>query len=329
MGKKFTSPKYTLARKKVKRMKCPTCWWVIFVAITAQLLPIELHAESADGNSNSSELATKLSESVQYSFGKDLDFKASDAYDFIFGWSTGHVGTTSTSQGKLYGNPDDVVFLHETHNGKYNLNDKLHTERWMNTTYSEEYEWVKSEYIPFLLKCRGKKRTLLDMGHNNMYFVDALIAYLLNETNYRFIFVRIRRERLESGLSLIYKTPTEQHQHICHDLVTRYCPFNRIEDVALHPPDRQTWRQMTIFQQAMWMVDEVEARWNRLLTRHPSMERLELLWGKCWDGSFDRMAARIAALMGITRKVHFDENWKVENPLITFNCFSPPPHVSL
>ena len=59
--------------------------------------------------------------------------------------------------------------------------------------------------MPFMLLCKGNKTTLMDLGHNNMYFFDALVQYLMVETNFKFIFVRIRRERLEGALSLTFK----------------------------------------------------------------------------------------------------------------------------
>ena len=42
-------------------------------------------------------------------------------YDFVFGWSAGHTATTTLSLPVLYGNPSDIVFLHETHFGGHNI----------------------------------------------------------------------------------------------------------------------------------------------------------------------------------------------------------------
>ncbi len=130
-------------------------------------------------------------------------------YDFIFGYSTGHVGTTTLSEGKYYGRPHDVVFIHEMHYGKYNISRKdiFTTQKWAKATYEDEYSYVKDIYMPFMVKSKGSKKTLLDLGHNSLYFIKALLAYLQSETSFKFVFVRIRRERIESAISLAYKHP--------------------------------------------------------------------------------------------------------------------------
>ena len=49
------------------------------------------------------------------------DSSINHKYDFVFGWSTGHVGTTTLSLPILYGNPTGVAFLHETYYGGHKM----------------------------------------------------------------------------------------------------------------------------------------------------------------------------------------------------------------
>jgi len=237
-------------------------------------------------------------------------------YDFIFGFSTGHVGTTTLSEGKLYGKPEKVAFLHEAHYGRIPLEDIFDTKRYLNSTFEDQYAYVRDVYMPFLKKMRKKSKTLLDLGHNINYFIQPLITYLINETKYKFIFVRIRRQRHEAAISLTYRHPDQKHDiHICESLVTRFCPLERQIEVALPlPHGEDTWDSFTNNQRALWITDETEARWQRILKVFPSLDSIEVLWGKQWPGSIERAAAKIGKLIGVTEIVPFDPTWDHMEP---------------
>lgn len=154
------------------------------------------------------------------------------------------------SEAKLYGQPKHVVFLHESNFGKFHINN-MNPALWKKSSYSLEFDFVRDEYFPFLLKNRGDKQTLLDLGHHNLYFMDALLNYLDKETKVRYLIVRIRRERLEAALSLTFNTPSQQYLDLCAHLglIYRYCPFDRVDDVVLHPPSKEVWGNFTVYQQ--------------------------------------------------------------------------------
>lgn len=128
------------------------------------------------------------------------------------------------------------------------------TLKWAKGSFASDYAFVREHYFPFVLQCRGHKQTLLDLGHHNLYFMDALIEYITKETKMRVLIVRIRRERHEAALSLTFNTPTNQYLDLCAHggLVYRYCPFDRTENVVLHPPSRQVWGNLTVFQQVRY-----------------------------------------------------------------------------
>jgi hypothetical protein len=238
-------------------------------------------------------------------------------FDFIFGWSTGHVGTTTLSEKKLYGAPENVTFMHEMKYGKEGLpglDDVYTTDKWLQGNYSDEYRYVKTRYIPWLLKNKyDRSRTLVDLGHNINYFYNALVDYLLNETSYRFIFVRIRRERTETAQSLIYGHPDQAFADVCAELKVRFCPFDKADSNVLRLPGPNPyllWEGFSNVQKALWIADETEARWQQLRQRYKGrFEYLEILWAKKWDGSIDFAALQIARLVGIYKVQKWDPTW--------------------
>jgi len=239
-------------------------------------------------------------------------------YDFIFGWSTGHVGTTTLSEKRLYGSPDNVTFLHEMKYGKAGLpsvDDVYTTDRWRMGNYTDEYNYVKQRYIPWLLKNKyPKSRTVLDLGHNINYFYDALFSYLLNETQYKFAVVRLRRERLEAAQSLTYGHPTLVLSDVCADLITRFCPFDHAPSNLIQLPGPNSyglWANFTNIQKALWIADETEARWQSIKRQYSGrFKYIELLWAKQWAGSIDFAALQVAGLFGMQRVWPWDPSWK-------------------
>ncbi len=217
--------------------------------------------------------------------------------DFVFGFSTGHVGSTSFSDSRLY-NLSNVIIMFE---GKYKHKSILRfttKAKWKSYNHSFELEFVKSLYMPFLLSIRKKHATLMDLGHNNLYFVEALIEYFSLQTHYRATFVRIRRDRYESARSLSFSSPLKPLPSICagwHYL----CPLDRKEDVILHPLSTHSWNTFSIIQQAFWFIDEVEARWQRALKEYPNTHRVEVYWSSQVEGSFDAAASVIGSVLGL------------------------------
>jgi hypothetical protein len=83
----------------------------------------------------------------------------------------------------------------------------------------------------------------------------------------------------------------------------RYCPFERKELVINKPPSHAAWVNFTVFQQSLWMIDEIEARWQRLITMYPNLEYEELYWSKSVPDSFNEAATSIASFLGMTEKI--------------------------
>ena len=244
--------------------------------------------------------------------------KRSSNYDFIFGYSTGHVGTTTLSEGRYYGMPSKIVFLHEMKYGPFGNNNidilqwSYNTSVWRQNDQVKDMIYVKEVFLPFLLLSmkRAKATTLVDMGHHNLYFIDALVKYLLNETNYKFLIVRLRRERLETAVSLSYHRPNKPMVELCRELITRFCPYDRVNEVINKPPSTDIWNNFTVTQQALWIIDETEARWLKLINDNPMMNFTEVYWSASYPQSMDEAALTVAQFLNIDKIAVWSNTWE-------------------
>jgi len=218
-------------------------------------------------------------------------------YDFILGYSTGHCGTTSLSSGDLYSNPTNVYFTFESLPPSPHLNTNL----WQRWTFADEYNYVKQVLVPFMIQKRtsANAATYLDLGHQNLYYIDALVKYLSTETSYKFLLVRITSPRYESATSLSYSHERVKHPHIC-SMRFRYCPIERPATVINNPSSTAAFNNLTIFQQSLWLMDEVEERWSCLLRHNPNVDRIYLHWSRVKYPGFMEAASNMSRLFNIS-----------------------------
>ena len=120
-------------------------------------------------------------------------------FDFVLGWSTGHVGTTTLSRAATYGSPSGVSFTFEDLPPPFARTGKSRVRKMppdFLPGHDEELRFVSERYLPHLLALRGNASTLVDLGHHNLYFADALLSVLHQQRDrHRVLFVRVRRER--------------------------------------------------------------------------------------------------------------------------------------
>ena len=220
-------------------------------------------------------------------------------YDFVFGWSTGHVGTTSLSSAETYNNPQNITFIFEANRHP----DYVHSlkAKWKTFTHRKELKFVESRFIPLMLELRQNSTTLVDLGHHNLYFIYGLLKYIkLNPDKYRILFVRIRRERHESALSLSYNNQG-QKQSVCK-MVYRYCPHDRPNDIIMKLNNSTKWNHdFNDYQRALWLVDEVEARWKLFLKNYsPYIHYIEVYWSKFIPNSLNQAALNISLALQLS-----------------------------
>lgn len=207
-----------------------------------------------------------------------------DRYDFIFGWSPGHSGTTILTSKVVYEDPR-VKYFFEFKGSKLHYSQRalktgpMTTAEWRANSAADDFRYVK-RLVAFLNACR-ENNTVLDLGHENLYYARPLIRYLLEHTTYSFCFVRIVRDRFELALSLMFGRPHHRTLGFCDDNQwVQLCPLYRVHDVLVPIPSRFVWRHFTVMQQAFWIIDEVDKRWHQILDEFPDLQYMEIYWDK-------------------------------------------------
>jgi len=133
---------------------------------------------------------------------------------------------------------------------------------------------------------QARERTIIDAGHHiNLGLIEPLVSLLQPRVR----FVRLIRSRYDTVRSFADKSPCGGN----HDAWTP-CPL--WHTVELSPPSEDAWHRLSIHQQNLWVVDEVEARWQRMLARHPDLPYMDLRW--CTGPEFARGWEVATAFMG-------------------------------
>ena len=126
-------------------------------------------------------------------------------------------------------------------------------------------------YLRQLRDCRSNQDnvpgTFLDIGHHVLFgLLYPLIDFLPRVT-----VVRIRRPRVENAMSYF-----EEGKIPCSGRgMFVLCPW--WHDAVLRPT-REQWDELSGFQRCLWMIDEVEARWQLLRKRRPEAVGPALNW---------------------------------------------------
>jgi hypothetical protein len=278
------------------------------------------------GNATKKPKIKKRSNSSKATLSKSKLFHPSNMYmNLYIGFSTGHCGTTTLSNVKVgtntkvlttnlnplatydYKDPDSVVaFVYEKADVRYQRYAAGFDEK-------KEYEHVRKTYIPYVItKLSGSKVsdkvktkaksaggvvnvTAADMSHASLNFYKGLVRYAKENGKWMNLhFVRIRRDRIESAISM-----SSSESFIKHDYY-RYNPLENRENV-INKVSPEMWNDFHIVQKALWFVDETEARWQKLLRDEPWLPHTETFWGNRWSekgSSIMKVARTIANLTG-------------------------------
>ena len=112
-------------------------------------------------------------------------------------------------------------------------------------------------------------RTIVDLTHQvNLGLLEALVSLLQP----RISFVRIIRSRYDTVRSFM----NESKVPCGSDVAWTLCPLYHPDSVL--KVSNTTWAKLSASQRNMWFVDEVEARWQRLLLTYPSLPHLTVNW---------------------------------------------------
>lgn len=203
----------------------------------------------------------------------------------VLGFSTGHVGTTSLSDKNSYEriNMDGqgIVFVFE----RAFVNRTKYSASW---TTVDEIDHVQRTYGPYVLFRAGqawtklfpstfsdvnfsKNITIVDLSHSCLYFYRGIVAIAeLYPDNISLQFVRIRRDRIETVVSM-----TGDVNFFTRELAV-FEPFVNVHDVILKIINVDEWDRFDLTQKILWVIDETESRWRRLLREHVSLKYIEV-----------------------------------------------------
>ena len=242
---------------------------------------------------------------------------------YIFAFSTGHVGTTTFSSEETYCQKSTCprkgrIFFRHEHFG-------LLRDVWTKSNYKEEYEWVKNSYFPHIVKIMNKqdKDIYFDSGHTSLYYADGLMRYITREGLYRqTTFLRIRRHRHEAAVSLTYNREEMRQQGITKETYQdeavpvdptafakcTFSPFLRKEDVIIKMDGKEdVWNKFSPFQKGLWVVDETEEQWLRLLKKYPKIKFRDIYFESEHGLSNNTMGdalLEVADVLGLTLSPH-------------------------
>jgi hypothetical protein len=196
----------------------------------------------------------------------------------IFGFSTGHVGTTTLCTPAAY-NADEIAqnnvkFVFE----RAGVPPAVCGKR--DWDMKKEIQHVEYYYGPEILTdvpLTGKS-TIVDLSHANICFYRGLI-HVLHRENIPFKFIRIRRERLETAVSLSILV-NDTVDFFGRDYY-RFHPFEAQHLTHLRiPGGNATWKKFTATQKIFWVIDETQARWEALLAHFPDLPVAYIYWSK-------------------------------------------------
>lgn len=219
---------------------------------------------------------------------------------FVFVVSNGHTGTTFFGQGNSWRSmlgeaqvDPNVLFKHEAEPNK----DRVRRLP-MNPSFCEDaLAYVANQKVPQMeLALEGyanstgtEGSTWFGAGHQ---IVLGMIPALIEVLGDRARFIRVRRNMQDTAYSYAAKRggPCTSRCKYC------LCP---LDEASRLPPaeGRKAWEQLSIYQQYLWFVDEVEAQWQAILNSYPNIQHTELNWDK---KIAPEEFARIAEFAGVT-----------------------------
>ena len=231
---------------------------------------------------------------------------AAAAPRYVFGFSTGHVGTTSLSSRRLYHCECEVRahcrcalshhgFFHESGQRRGLQSSHPTLREWHEAPLrggtpaereaelvEREAELVRRAYLPMW----GRHERALVLSHDTLYLQRGILAAVPHK---QLLMVRIRRAREEFIASFGRYDRIERDWYplvpSAHGSISHVAPA--------------AWDAMSMADKAAWFADEVEAQWQQLRREHPELPVLEVEWSKARDGSFYEMADAIASAAGL------------------------------
>ena len=164
-------------------------------------------------------------------------------------------------------------------------------------------------YLPFVRSQVSEQRPIyFDSGHTNLFFIYGLISAISKQNRIQLTLFPIRRELKEHALSLTYRSENASALDDMCRLATGFCPHERKGDiVSKQVPSRKEWfNKMTTFDQAIWILNETNARWYAIRQQFPAPQNVHYVetrgpWTSEEPASFEALVDDVAAILGTNR----------------------------
>jgi len=182
---------------------------------------------------------------------------------YVFGFSTGHVGTTTLSRSSSYADGSwtllsDVAFFFEV--------DHRVTRHGLSVREQEGH--VRDVYLKEIARLLGtrRKRVCVDLSHFTLLYFEGLIQVMRAE-RLPFKLVRIRRDAMETARSLGGR------------FTVGFRPLDAPESLELRV-DATVSREFNALEKGLYAVDETEAQWLKILRKWNSGHILTCSWSE-------------------------------------------------
>ena len=212
---------------------------------------------------------------------------------YVFGFSTGHVGTTTLCDKKTYAdnttNLDDVGLLFEPDKFVHFAGDETVVRAHGQLTIEEQEAHVRGIYLKEVSMLLGTRRVswCVDLSHMTLHYFDGLIRVMRAE-GLPFRLVRIRRDALEVARSLHGKFDVG------------YRPFDAPETLVLRV-DRTVYTKFSEKEIGLFDADEAEAQWQRIdeRSRRDALSCAWSDWPSLGGGLEEECVQPIAQMLGL------------------------------
>lgn len=184
-------------------------------------------------------------------FAQQLLSLSVETINLFVGFSTGHVGTTTLSNSDSYINfSQPTIFIFER--------GAIKKGEYAESSLEHEVEHVKKIYGRYIIaqikvKCGEmeifKAVNVVDLSHSSLFFYRGLIEVAKEYEKIKLHFVRIRRDRLETALSLNASSKSQpdffKYDHY------RYSPIENVPNVVL-ALDESAWSTFSLMERVFW-----------------------------------------------------------------------------
>lgn len=143
-------------------------------------------------------------------------------------------------------------------------------ERYVSNDLIPHYKLVQRD------KCEGNaSRVFMDLGHHLLFGVMDALVHILGIS--RVWLVRIRRARLANAVSYYVEKKIPCSGNGMYVLCPKSHGSILFADMKKDKAHSR-WKLANALERCLWLIDEVEARWQSLLLANPKLSRREINW---------------------------------------------------